>query len=194
MGSDKTVSDWIGGARAGDDESVRRLWERYFHRLAGLARKQLEDLPRLPADGEDVALSAFHSLCRGMENGRFGDLTDRDGLWRLLVTITSNKARRLKRDECRLKRGGGRATPELAALDQLPHCDPTPADAAEVADECRRLLTLLDSDELRSIALARLDGSTVEEIAAQLKKTPRTIERKLRLIRAAWSESGDRSE
>ena len=41
------------------------------------------------AEPEDVALSAFNSLCRGLENGRFPKLQDRDDLWRLLVVIAA---------------------------------------------------------------------------------------------------------
>ena len=39
------------------------------------------DLPA-PADEEDVALSAFDSLCRGAVEGRFPRLDDRNDLWR----------------------------------------------------------------------------------------------------------------
>ena len=49
-------------------------------------------MPRVAADEEDVALSAFDSFCRGAQRGRFPQLDDRDNLWRLLVVITSRKA------------------------------------------------------------------------------------------------------
>ena len=106
MPSDGSVTKWIDQLQVGDAVAVRQLWERYFHRLVSLARKKLADAPRGMADEEDVALSAFDSFCRQAEQGRFPDLADRDGLWRLLVVMTARKVSHLVRDESRQKRGG----------------------------------------------------------------------------------------
>ena len=62
MSSDGSVSRWIGGLQGGDPQAVVQLWQRYFHRLVGLARGKLRELPRRMADEEDVALSAFDSF------------------------------------------------------------------------------------------------------------------------------------
>src|SRR5438874_663123 len=107
MSSEGSVSHWIAQLRAGDHRAAQELWERYFQRLVGLARKKLRDTPRRSADEEDVALSAFGCFCRGAEQGRFPRLSDRDDLWHLLVTITVQKAIDHIRRECRHKRGGG---------------------------------------------------------------------------------------
>jgi DNA-directed RNA polymerase specialized sigma24 family protein len=189
MPEHNSVSQWIEAAKAGEETAVHQLWDRYFQRLAGLARKKLEGLPRLPADGDDVALSAFHSLCRGLELGKFPDLADRDSLWRLLVTIAARKSQHLIRDEHRDKRGGGKTTGQDDALLHVIDREPTPEFAAEVADECQNLLAQLDNDEMRAIALARMDGYCTEEIAKRMGKSLSFIERKLRLIRAIWSQS-----
>src|SRR5262249_21367679 len=109
MGSDGSVSRLIDGLVIGDPAAVEKLWERYFRRLVGLARKKLADAPRRAADEEDVALSAFNSFCQNAEQGRLPQLLDRDSLWRVLVVITVRKAAHLRRDEGRQKRGGGMA-------------------------------------------------------------------------------------
>ena len=109
-----SISFWISRLQGGDAAAAQPLWERYFHRLVGLARKKLRDLPRRALDEEDVALSVFDSFCRGAEQGRFPQLTDRDCLWRLLVTLTSRKAMNVRRDQLRLKRGGGAVQGESA--------------------------------------------------------------------------------
>jgi DNA-directed RNA polymerase specialized sigma24 family protein len=64
MASGGSVTRWLQQLQAGDPAAVQRLWERYYPRLVGLARKKLRDAPRRLADEEDVALSAFHSFCR----------------------------------------------------------------------------------------------------------------------------------
>ena len=58
------------------------------------ARGKLEDrgARRRVADEDDVALSAFKSLCVGAARGRYPILTDRDDLWRLLIVIAARKA------------------------------------------------------------------------------------------------------
>ena len=85
-------SHWIGLLQDGDPAAAQRLWERYFHRLVGLARVKLQGQPRRAADEEDVALSAFDSFCRRASDGCFPHLGDRDNLWHLLDTITARKA------------------------------------------------------------------------------------------------------
>ena len=195
-----SVTNWIGRLKSGDPEAARRLWEGYFRRLVGLARGKLEGSPRRAADEEDVALSAFGSLCRGAEGGRFPHLLDRGSLWQLLVAITAHKALDLRRREGRQKRGGGRVLDEAGlsdpadsdgvGLEQVLGREPTPEFAAQLAEEFERLLAGLDDPTLRAVAVARLDGFTVEEIAARLGCAPRTVERKLQVIRSLWSAEG----
>jgi len=189
VSSGGSVTHWLVQLQAGDQAAAQPLWERYFRRLVGLARARLQGSPRRAADEEDVALSAFASFCRGAEQGRFPQLGDRDDLWRLLVVITARKACHLLRHERRQKRGGPRPVVEEADLEQVVGQEPTPEFAAQVADECRRLLNRLDNAGLRSLALRKMEGYTNEEIAAQLDCAPRTVERKLQLIRAIWEES-----
>jgi DNA-directed RNA polymerase specialized sigma24 family protein len=189
MSSDGSVTRWIGALQAGDHMAAQQLWERYFRRLVGLARKKLENAPRGGADEEDVALSAFGSFCRNAEQGKFPQLEDRDGLWRLLVVLTARKAAHLLRDATRQKRGGAAvaADSEDEILDQVLSREPDPEFAAQVAEECRRLLRGLGDAVLEAVALGRMEGYTVEEIAAQLGYAPRSIKRKLKDIRAIWT-------
>jgi DNA-directed RNA polymerase specialized sigma24 family protein len=76
---------------------------------------------------------------------------------------------------------------EDAAIDQLLGTEPTPAFAAQVAEECQRLLESLRDADLRTIAVWKMEGYTIEEIAAMLGRAPRTVERKLDLIRRRWT-------
>ena len=197
MSSSGSVTAWIDQLRAGDRAAAQPLWQGYFQRLVGLARKKLRGAPRGMADEEDVALSAFDSFCRGAEQGRFPQLADRDDLWRLLFVITERKALRHMRHERRIRRGGckvrhasdlDRDLTRVPAPDCFPGREPTPELAAEVAEECRRLLNQLGSDLLCSIAVAKMEGYTNGEIAVQLRCSERTIERKLDLIRKTWQK------
>jgi DNA-directed RNA polymerase specialized sigma24 family protein len=187
MPTDDAVTVWLGQLQAGESAAARPLWQKYFHRLVGLARARLKAAPRRAADEEDVALSAFDSFCRNAEAGRFPDLTDRDGLWRLLAAFTLRKAAHHLRDAGRLKRGGDADFDHHSGVfDAVIAREPDPALAAEVADECERMLGVLGNDELRRVALLRMDGYSVEEIAVRIECAPRSVKRKLGLIRDIW--------
>jgi RNA polymerase sigma factor (sigma-70 family) len=186
MSSDDSVSQWLGQLKEGDQEAAQKLWERYFRRLVGLARKRLGDAPCRTGDEEDVALDAFASLCRGVQEGRFPQLNDRDDLWRVLMVLTARKAGRLRRYEGQQKRGGGTAgNLGEADLEEIVGREPTPEFANEIADECRRLLAGLDAG-LAAVARCKMEGYTNVEIAEHLGCSPRTVERKLELIRDTW--------
>jgi DNA-directed RNA polymerase specialized sigma24 family protein len=196
MSPDEPISHWISQLQAGNREAVSPVWQRYFGQLVALARHKLHCASRAAADEEDVALSAFNSVCLGLEQGRFPQLLDREGLWRLLVVVTERKAIDLKRRQGSRKRGGGQVLGEsvLDALDDstvgggmscVPDTEPDAALAALLAEECQRLLSLLDN-RLQHLALLKMEGYTNEEIAARLDCGVRTVERKLKLIRVLW--------
>ena|SRR5438874_619008 len=197
--SEGSVTHWLCQLRAGDALAAQKLWECYFRQLVQLARQRLQGTPCRAADAEDVALSAFDSFCRGAEKGRFPQLLNRDSLWRLLVILTAHKIVDLRRHEARRKRGGTGhregalppspppADPE-AILEQILSREPTPEFAAQVREECQRLLGLLKDPSLRAVALWKMEGYTNDEIANLLGCVPRTVERKLQVIRRLWSE------
>ena len=194
----RSVTNWIGQFKVGNFAAAQDLWNRYFHRLVGLAREKLQGSPRRAADEEDAALSAFDSFFRGAEQGKFPRLQDRDDLWSLLVVITARKAVDLIQHERRKKRGGGRVLTEaelrdlanasvsIPGLDQFVGREPTPAFSAQVAEEFRRLLENLEDTELRSVALWKMEGHENNDIADKLGCVARTVERKLQTIRGIW--------
>jgi len=71
MGADGSVSQWIELLRVGNHAAAQSLWERYFVQLERVARQKLRGRRLALADAEDLALSAFDSVCRGLERGRF---------------------------------------------------------------------------------------------------------------------------
>lgn len=191
MSSEGEVTYWLERLKTGDQLAAQKLWECYFHRLVRLARKKLQGLPLRVSDEEDVALSAFHSFCQGAEQGHFPKLIDRGDLWQLLVVITARKALDLKQYECRQKRGGGAAPVSEDAegapvLEEIISREPTPEFAAQLAEECQALLRQLNDPQLQSIAVWKMEGYSTEQIADRLQCVPRTIERKLKLIRSYW--------
>ena len=191
-----SVTGLLDGLKAGDEQVVGPLWNRYFERLVRLAGSRLPRHARRSVDEEDVALSAFHSFCRRAGDGQFPLMSGRDDLWRVLATITTRKVVGSIRRETRQKRGGGRVLGESGLLDgeagdgmaALLSREPTADQAALLVDEYDRLFSLLEDPSLKKVALRKLEGHTSEEIAAEMGVSSRTVDRKLRLIRAFWEE------
>jgi DNA-directed RNA polymerase specialized sigma24 family protein len=196
-----SVTIWIDGLKAGDGTDIQKLWDRYFKRLVRLAGARLPSHCRRAFDEEDVALSAFQSFCERAGQGQFPQLSDRDDLWRLLATITVRKALDTMRHQSRQKRGGGRVLGESALLvgedssegvAEIISREPTPEEVARFADDYARFLERLVDPALRTVALRRLEGQSTQEIAQVLRVSTKTVERKLQLIRAIWSQDNSR--
>jgi DNA-directed RNA polymerase specialized sigma24 family protein len=194
MDAEGSVTRWISRLKNGDRAAASPLWEAYFHRLVVLARQRLRGTPRRAADEEDVALAAFDSFFRRAERGQFPRLEDRDDLWRLLFVLTVRKAVDLARREARQPghAAWGRSLREQAELnvELVLGTEPTPEFAAQVADECRRLLDCLGDESLRAAAVWKMEGETNAAIAARLGCVVSTVERKLGRIRELWNREG----
>jgi DNA-directed RNA polymerase specialized sigma24 family protein len=192
MASEGSITLCIQLLKAGERAAAQHLWERYFHRLVGLARARLRGTARRTADEEDVALSAFDSFYQRAEHGQFPRLNDRDDLWQLLVVITVRKAVDQVHHEGRQIRGSGRVLLLSELTEQSPEGilakEPTPEFAAQITDECRRLYDRLGDGTLRAVAMWKLEGDTNAEIAAKLGCVVQTVERKLRAIRQLWAK------
>lgn len=195
-----SVSLWISQLKQGDENAAQQLWERYVDQLVRLARFKLGRTPRRAADEDDLANSAFAGALLGIKAGRFPQMNDRNDLWQVLVLITERKSVDYRRRALAAKRGGGAVRGDsvfaaqnpgessVAGLSQVIDSAPTPAFAAQAAEELQRLLGLLNDDLLRRLALAKMEGYSNQEIARKLDIGLSSVERKLRLIRQTWQD------
>ena len=188
--------------RQGDQEATEQLWEDYFQRLVRVASKRLPQNLRRIGDEEDIALSAFHSFIAGVRRDQFPDLSGPDNLWGLLITLTGRKVHAHLRHQTRQKRGGGSVRGESVFIDSAGESrgagiagvtgdTGAPDLHAELAEACEGLLDQLPDDQLRQIAVLRMDGFLVAEIADRLELSKRAVERRLQLIRKTWSEAAE---
>lgn len=196
--SEGSITHWFGDLRKGDDAAVAAVYDRYFDRLVAFARTRLQSIPRRTADEEDVALSALNCLATRAADGKCDDMTDRTDLWRLLMTITANKASDERKRQSAQKRGGGNVRGESvflnadgespAGLGEFAKADPSPESVARLNEQLAELFAGLPDDTLREVARLRLEGHSVEEIAKELTCTKRTVIRKLNRIREKWTQ------
>jgi len=201
QGSSESVTEWLEGLKQGESDAAQRIWERYFDRLLRLARARLGPTRSPQVDHDDVVSEAFANFCRAVEAGRFPKLADRDDLWQLLVMLTERRVvDQIRRDRAKKREmpaAAATAAPTLdssagqvgrATANQIVDDQPTPALAAELAEQLQLLLSALPNDMMRNIVTAKLEGFTNQEISQRLNTSLRNVERKLGLIRRIWIE------
>ena len=186
------ISDWMRLLEQGDERAVAELWEYCYPRLLSYSRKKLPDRFRRSLDEEDVALSAFKSFCLRAGEGSLGEIQGQDQLWKLLFCITSRKAQGYLRHLTRQKRGGrGEEMATISgdaenSLQDVADGEATPDMKALFADQCQHLFDVLDDDMLQTIALLRMEGYSVDEVASRVGCAKRSVERRLNMIREIW--------
>jgi DNA-directed RNA polymerase specialized sigma24 family protein len=112
-------------------------------------------------------------------------MIDRNDLWRLLATFTARKVNRY------IRRENSRRC-EFRKLGEVLGREPDPALAAEMAELLERLLDILPDPLLRRVAVLRMEGHAIDEIAARIKRSNKTVDRRLNLIRKLWTrEAGE---
>ena len=195
-----SVTVWLSQFKQGDQSAAKKLWDRYGPLLTKLARRRYHAATNPVFDEDDLVQSVFGALWSSAASGKLENIQGRDELWWLLLSIMRRKASNRLAYNLRQKRGGGRgvsrAQPgsEKVTLIEWTGIDPDqpPPDLIlALEEEQQRLLNLLRDDTLRSIAMWQLDGYTHEEIACKLTVTPRTIIRKVNLIRERWAKELD---
>ncbi len=184
------------------EQTVSELWNRYFRRMALLARSKLTGAVVSARDEEDIALSAFKSFCIGLEKGRFFLNEDQDDLWPLLVAMTVRKTIDYMRSENRQKRGGPKQNTDerdipqrvSSAVEELLAREPSAELNVIAEDSLHTLFKALDNcgdPSLARIATFRLEDQSIEQIATQLNCSERTVQRKLKTILAIWQALDD---
>lgn len=184
-------ADWlrvIRGLRDGDRQVLFDFWKNYGVALQQVAEMNLAPGVRRRVGPEDVVQSACRTFFRRAQIGQF-QLADAEELWRLLCAITLNKVREQTRFHLRQKRGLAQevhASDDSNASFPAAAAGPTPAEAAEFADQLEQLLASLDPEE-RQIVDLKLQDFTQEEISQQLNCSERTVRRILKRIQARFA-------
>ena len=163
------------------DADSQAAFQQFSRRLIGLARAHLHGRLQHKVDPEDVVQSAYKSYL-----ARYGNRTlaaeGWEELWRLLTLITIRKCAdraRHYRAECRDLRREAGAPPSLdsnPAWLEVAGREPTPEEAAVLAETVAELLQQLDGDE-RTIVELSLQGYSTQEISDQTGRAERSVRR-----------------
>ena len=183
------ATDFSGDARQAEKnrDAAGELFERYVNRLIGLARSRLPAQFAGRIDPEDVVQSAYRSFLAAARTGRYELGQGRD-LWQLLATITVNKLhcqvdrfktrkRAVEReqsfgDEAALLRMKGRTFAQ----------EPSPLEAVALIEMVEQIMRWLDPQDRRILEL-RLQGYNLDQIAADTRRSVRTVRRVLERVK-----------
>jgi RNA polymerase sigma-70 factor, ECF subfamily len=181
--------------RQGDGPAAEEVFRRYAGRLIRLARSRLEGRLRRKVDAEDVAQSALKSFFLRHAEGQY-DLQDWDSLWSLLTVITLRKcgrqlerflagARDVRREEAPPDPDGSNSAWQSLAR------DPTPSEAAILAEAVEQMMRGLPDPTERRILELSLQGFGPREISAEVGRSERTVHRVLSLVRSRLRRQRD---
>ncbi len=193
MAIDPSFSAVISRLRAGDEEAAAEIFRRYVDRLIALASRQLDTRFRAKADPEDVVQSVYNSFFRRERDNRSPyDLSDWEGLWSLLATITIHKCFNRKEFWRAARRDVGREAVPGPDPDSGPCWDaidrgPTPLQATVLSDTLEELIRRLAPSQ-RVMAELSFQGYTAPEVAHRCGCSERTVARVLRRIRDLLGE------
>jgi len=167
------------------EDTIDRLVASYLPKVIRLAEFKIAPGLRHRIEPEDLGGSVMRTVFRRKAEGRF-HFEDEESLWKQLVVITLRRVANKVRDAKAQKRGGGRATVTLDEMITTSE-SPDPSHAAELLEIVSKIGEQLD-DVGRCIFEMRMAGYDHAEIAAELKCSTKTIQRKVNLIKQLFSE------
>ncbi|MCI0464004.1 MAG: ECF-type sigma factor [Gemmataceae bacterium] len=191
MSDDSAFKELMDRLRAGDQDAAAEVFRRFANRLIGLARTHLDHRLRQKVDPEDVMQSALHSFFHRHRDGQF-DLANWNSLWAMLVVITLRKCGHQAehfRAACRAvereRSGSVSSGDDSASSWQAIASDPTPSQAALLAEAVEQIMQSMGDERERLILKLALQGHTPREISdlTEIKRTERTVQRVLERVR-----------
>lgn len=181
MSRDDTFSAIMSQIQAGDEDAATVVFRRFADRLRSLARSRLETMSRSFADAEDVIQSVYKSFFARYAQGQY-QIDGWNDLWGLLAVITLRKCANRRsfltahrRDARREVSISGQAGPERFEW-QLADREPTPLEAAMLADTVQKLLCGFDVPDRATVSML-LQGYSEHEIASAVTCSERTVRR-----------------
>jgi len=165
------------GYQAGESDAADLIFRRYVGRMVALARSRMSARLRQRVDPDDIVQSAYRSFFVHARNEEYV-LRRAGDLWRLLTSITLHKLYGQAERHTAARRSVAREIQSGERLALLASLEPTPVEAAALAEQLH-LATAALTDSERVSLIARLQGESVEAISKRLGKAPRTVRRLL---------------
>lgn len=186
MSQINSVNDLLQRVKAGDGSAAATLVQRFSDQLTRLVQGRLNWKVRRHVDPEDIVQSALGSFFR-MHAQNDLQFENWNALWGLLSLLTIRKCghrieyfqaacRNVNLEDSVLMRSDDSGQFH-AAWEAVSH-EPTPAQAVLLEELLNEILSPLDERD-RQIVTLSLQGETVEQISATIRRSERTVQRVL---------------
>jgi RNA polymerase sigma-70 factor, ECF subfamily len=175
----------IARLREGSEAAAETLFAKYAPRLRQLAAARCGADLKARVDADDIVQSAFASFFRGARDGQY-DAPTGEEIWNLLVVISVNKVRAKGEYHRAAKRDIRKTSGDEAMCDHVPVDDHVAATILKLTVE-EVIQSLPES--ARPIVTLRLDGMEVTEIAKNVGRAKRSVERILQDFRESMAKT-----
>ena len=170
-----SITQLLNLLRQGEEKAASELVNRFLPRLRKRLSRVASQLQM--SDEDDIAISAFYELCIALENSRFEDISDRTELWQVLSMIAMRKANDFRKIENAEKRGGRQKPLSIESFKhQVASFDDNPELQVEMLEMCEHFLNRLKEEDLRSVALLKMNGYTNADVSQKLGIATRTVQ------------------
>jgi len=166
--------------RDGQGDAATALYLRYAQRLQRLADSQTDPRIALQVDPEGIVQSVFRTFFRRVSDGHY-DVIASDELWKLFLVIALNKIRNTAAHH----RAAKRNPIGVASLDENMLATVGEQDQQALVALRLTIQEILQEvpEAQRRIVLLRIEGFEVQEIADQVGRSKRSVERLLQEFR-----------
>lgn len=187
--SEATDHSLLRQVKDGKQDAADELYYRYANRLIALARNNSSAELADQVESEEIVQSVFGSFFRGARLGYY-DIPEGEELWKLFLVISLNKIRA----KVAYHRAAKRDSRMTVTSDEMDFRMSKIASAEIASHELD--MTIDDAmksmpSDYRTIVALRIEGYTISEVAEQVKRSKRTVERILQEVRGTLSNMLD---
>ena len=163
-----------------NEDSLNRIFSEYLPKVVRLAEYNIAPGMKHRIEADDIGATVFRTVFRRISEGKFR-FEDEESFWKQLVVITLNRLANKVRDGNAQKRGGGKTKLSIEDLIAIAS-DPDPSHAAALSEVISIIADQLDETGRRILEL-RMAEYTYVEISEELGVTPKTVQRRMDIIR-----------
>ncbi len=172
--------------RSGEQDAATQLYLKYASRLLALTKSQSSDALASRVEADDVVQSVFRTFFRRVVDGCY-EVPQGEELWQLFLVLALNKIRNLANFHAAQKRNVSRTVSAHILGDlAMPNDDSDFTSLRLLEMTIDEVISEMPDSNQRMIRL-RIDGHTVQEIAAQTTRSKRSVERVLQGFRKKMS-------
>lgn len=179
---------------AGDSDAEMCLWDAFHSKLLSHVEHRIRrrGVPTGMMDDEAITLSALESVFKCAKEGRLRTVESWMELSRLVYAMTNRKFVDHWRRATKISGQPRSPIQPLSGNSEPASSDDQPIDLVVFDEKLAHLKSMLPDDIHRQIAVMKLAGYSLEEIAERIGRSVPTVSRKWSIIRRMWADELER--